>query len=127
LAVLWQYCKAMPSGTGLRPSNTVRRPYRPEGRAWQRSRRSDQLTLEGTEATISRPFAPGQDPVTARTLPCDHDGGRVEIGFELHFLKDALSVLGDTVRFALSGPREPALITSDETPGVQIVIMPPVA
>jgi hypothetical protein len=24
----------------------------------------------------------------------------------------------------LSGPREPALITSDETPGVRIVIMP---
>jgi len=27
----------------------------------------------------------------------------------------------------LSGPREPALITSDETPGVQLVVMPRVA
>jgi hypothetical protein len=33
-------------------------------------------------------------------------------------------VLGNTVRFALSGPRKPALLTSDEAPGVRIVIMP---
>jgi hypothetical protein len=73
------------------------------------------LTLNGTGATISRPFLPGGEPAAARTLPCDHDGGCVEIGFELRFLKDALGVFGSTVRFALSGPREPALITSDET------------
>jgi DNA polymerase-3 subunit beta len=81
------------------------------------------LTLEGAEATLSRSL-PGQGPVAACTLPCHHDGDRVKIGFELRFLTDALGVLGSTVRFALSGPREPALITSDETPGVQLVIMP---
>jgi DNA polymerase III subunit beta len=80
------------------------------------------LTLDG-KATISRSL-PGQEPVLVRTLPCDHDGDRVEIGFTLRFLTDALAVLGSTIRFALSGPRAPALITSDAAPGVQIVIMP---
>jgi DNA polymerase-3 subunit beta len=80
------------------------------------------LTLNG-KATISRSL-PGQEPVAACTLPCDHDGDPVEIGFNLRFLTDALGVLGSTVRFALSGPRAPALITSDEAPSVGIVIMP---
>lgn len=52
-------------------------------------------------------------------------GSEIRIGFNLKYLRDALSVLPvDTVRFAMGAPADPTLITSTVESGLSLVLMP---
>jgi DNA polymerase-3 subunit beta len=59
------------------------------------------------------------------TLAVMYEGDDLEIGFNVHFLIEALNVVGsDVVQVALSGQTSPCLITDPEVDQAQFVISP---
>lgn len=58
-------------------------------------------------------------------LPCAYASAPLEIGFNSRYLRDALAVFDvDEVELAMSGPRDPVLMTSTKASGVTLVLMP---
>ena len=59
------------------------------------------------------------------TIAIDYEGDSLEIGFNVNYLLDALSILNsDIVRFTLSDSNSSALIEGLDEPGNLYVVMP---
>lgn len=59
------------------------------------------------------------------TVAVDYEGGNLEIGFNVNYLLDVLSILNsDVVRFTLSDPNSSALIEGFEESDLTYVVMP---
>jgi DNA polymerase-3 subunit beta len=59
------------------------------------------------------------------TVAVDYDGGALEIGFNVNYLLDVLSILNsDVVRFTLSDSNSSALIEGFDEPDATYVVMP---
>jgi DNA polymerase-3 subunit beta len=91
-----------------------------KGSGW-RSQASVKLTFKKDDLTLSREATDGKPGITLK-VRCDWHGPEFGIGFNPQYLRDALSVLGDTVGIAFADPGSPALLMSEEYP--QIVLMP---
>ena len=64
-------------------------------------------------------------PQAEETLAVMYEGDDLEIGFNVHFLIEALNAVGsDVVQVALSGQTSPCLITDPEEEQAQFVISP---
>jgi DNA polymerase-3 subunit beta len=58
-------------------------------------------------------------------VPCDFTGERLEIGFNLKYMRDSLAATdAETVEFALGDAATPALITARTRPELTLVLMP---
>jgi DNA polymerase-3 subunit beta len=79
------------------------------------------LTFAKNNLTLSREAINDKPGITLK-VRCEWEGPAFEIGFNPAYLRDALSVLGETVGFAFADPGSPALVMSGEYP--QITLMP---
>jgi DNA polymerase-3 subunit beta len=97
----------------------------------------ERITIMASERegrVINLRFEAGQLLLQAQTtdrgeaeesLPIDHEGESLTIAFNGGYLLDALKALeGETVRFQLSGPLQPACIESLEDPTYHCLLMP---
>ena len=97
----------------------------------------ERITIMASERegkVINLRFETGQLVLQAQTtdrgeaeesLPIDHEGESIGIAFNGGFLLDALKALeGETVRFQVSGPLQPACIESLEDPTYHCLLMP---
>jgi DNA polymerase-3 subunit beta len=97
----------------------------------------ERITIMASERegkVVNLRFEAGQLVLQAQTtdrgeaeesLPIDHEGESIGIAFNGGFLLDALKALeGETVRFQLSGPLQPACIESLEDPTYHCLLMP---
>jgi DNA polymerase-3 subunit beta len=79
------------------------------------------LTFKKNNLTLSREAKNG-NPGIRLSVRCEWQGPDFSIGFNPAYLRDAISVLGDTVGIAFGDPGTPALLMSEEYP--QITLMP---
>ena len=97
----------------------------------------ERITIMASERegkVVNLRFETGQLVLQAQTtdrgeaeesLPIDHEGDSIGIAFNGGFLLDALKALeGETVRFQVSGPLQPACIESLEDPTYHCLLMP---
>ena len=59
------------------------------------------------------------------SVAVDYEGGSLEIGFNVNYLLDVLSILNsDVVRFTLSDSNSSALVEGFDEPNATYVVMP---
>ncbi|MDO7841098.1 DNA polymerase III subunit beta [Sphingomonas immobilis] len=87
--------------------------------------RKGRLSLRRDAAIIN--LVSQQHGEGAEEIPCEYDAGDIDLGFNLKYLRDAISALDtDDVEFGFSAsnPIAPVLINSNAAPGLELVVTP---